>query len=79
MLDQSSPQMPRVLEFRQFRLKLIEFLKLPVNVSEAALRDLIKSVSPNVYRNYLTRAKRVETHVDATVRLPTGSLNGEAR
>lgn len=79
MLEHSSDQMLHVLEFGQFRLKLIEFLKLPVNVSEAALRELIKSISPNVYRNYLTRAKRVEANKDPTVRLPTASLNGEAR
>jgi hypothetical protein len=79
MLEHGSDQKPYVLEFRQFRLKLIGFLKLPVNVSESALRELIKSVSPNVYRNYLTRVKRVEANVDATVRLPTASLNGEAR
>ncbi|MGO9988267.1 MAG: hypothetical protein ACLPSY_05775 [Steroidobacteraceae bacterium] len=77
MLDHD--QIHRVLEFSQFRLKLIEFLKLPLNVSETALRAMIKGISPNVYRNYLARAARVEDDLDATVRLPIISLNGEAR
>jgi len=79
MLDHDSDQIHRVLEFSQFRLKLIEFLKLPLNVSETALREMIKGISPNVYRNYLTRAELVEDDLDATARLPTTSLNGEAR
>ena len=60
MVDEGSEQIHDVLEFSQFRLKLVEFLKLPLNVSEAALRDMLKATSPNVYRNYLERAKRVE-------------------
>jgi hypothetical protein len=79
MLDHGSDQIHRVLEFSQFRLKLIEFLKLPLNVSEAALREKIKGISPNVYRNYLTRAERVEDNLDATARLPITALKGEAR
>jgi hypothetical protein len=79
MLDHGSNQIYRVLEFSQFRLKLIEFLKLPRNVSETGLREIIKGISPNVYRDYLTRAERVEDSLEATARLPTTSLNGEAR
>ena len=79
MLDHGPGQIYRVLEFSQFRLKLIEFLKLPLNVSETALREMIKGISPDVYRNYLTRAGRIEEDLDATVRLPIISLNGEAR
>jgi hypothetical protein len=70
MIDHGSDQIRRVLEFSQFRLKLIEFLKLPLDVSEPALRETIKGISPNVYRNYLTRAERTETNLDATARLP---------
>jgi len=85
MLDHGSDH--RVLEFSQFRLKLIEFLKLPTNVSETALREMIKGISPNVYRNYLTRverversrAERVEGNLDATAPLPTTPVNGVAR
>jgi hypothetical protein len=49
-----------VLRFSQFRLKLIEFLKLPLNISEPALREALERTSPNVHRNYLARAKRAE-------------------
>jgi hypothetical protein len=79
MLEHGSNQIHRVLEFGQFRLKLIEFLKLPLNISETALREMIKGISPNIYRNYLARAERVEDSLDATARLPTTSLNGKAR
>jgi len=71
MLDNDSDRIHRVLEFTQFRLKLIEFLKLPHNVNETALREMIKEMSPNVYRNYLRRAERLEDNLDATARLPT--------
>ena len=81
MPEHGSNQNHRVLEFSQFRLKLIEFLKLPLNISETALREMIKGISPNIYRNYLTRAEGVEDGSDATVRLPipTTSLNGKAQ
>jgi hypothetical protein len=65
VLEHSSDQIYEVLEFSQFRLKLIEFLKLPLNVSETTLREVIKESSPNVYRNYLARAKRVEAKFDS--------------
>jgi hypothetical protein len=58
--DEGLDQIHDVLAFSQFRLKLIEFLKLPLNVSESALRKVLKAASPHVYRNYLERAKRVE-------------------
>jgi hypothetical protein len=77
MLDHDSDQNHRVLEFTQFRLKLIEFLKLPLNVSETALREMIKGISPDLYRNYLARAKRVEESLDATARLPTTPLKAK--
>jgi hypothetical protein len=71
MLDPGSGQTHRVLEFSQFRLKLIEFLKLPPSVSETALRETIRGISPNVYRNYLMRAERREGRLGATARLPS--------
>ena len=77
MLDHYSDQIHRVLEFSQFRLKLIEFLKLPLNVSETALREMIKGISPNVYRNYLMRAERREGSLGATARLPSPWLNAK--
>jgi hypothetical protein len=45
------------LAFSQFRLSLVEFLKLPLNISEPALRKVLERTSPNVYRNYLARAQ----------------------
>ena len=52
--------MPRnhdILALSQFRLRLIEFLKLPHNISEPALREELERISPNVLRNYLARAQ----------------------
>ena len=59
MQEPSSNQIPQALVFSQFRLKLIEFLKLPNDISEPALRGVLKRTSLNVYRNYLARAERV--------------------
>ena len=52
--------MPRnhdILALSQFRLRLIEFLKLPLDISESALREELERISPNVLRNYLARAQ----------------------
>jgi hypothetical protein len=76
VLEHSSDQIHEVLEFSQFRLKLIEFLKLPLNVSETALREVIKGSSPSVYRNYLMRAKRVEAELGRTIDAPDTSEGG---
>jgi hypothetical protein len=48
-----------VFKFRRFRLNLIGFLKLPLGISEDALRDVIKGCSVNLLANYLARAERV--------------------
>jgi hypothetical protein len=77
MLDHGPDRTHRVLEFSQFRVKLIEFLKLPLGVSETALRETIKGISPNVYRNYLMRAERREGSLGATARLPSPWLNAK--
>jgi len=53
----TSHQNQNVLAHSQFRLALIEFLKLPLNISEPALREELKRASPNVLRNYLARAQ----------------------
>ena len=42
--------------FIQFRRKLIQFLKLPPDVSESALRNALERSSPQLYKSYLTRA-----------------------
>jgi hypothetical protein len=46
-----------VLALSQFRLRLIDFLRLPPNISESALREELERTSPNVLRNYLARAQ----------------------
>ncbi len=53
----SANQRHDVLALSQFRLKLIEFLRLPPNISEPALREELERTSPNVLRNYLARAQ----------------------
>ncbi len=53
-------QIRDVLRFSKFRCKLIEFLKLPLDISEPALREVLEQTSPNVHSNYLARAKRAE-------------------
>jgi hypothetical protein len=42
------------------RSKLIEFLKLPLNIGELALREMLERTCCGVYRNYLARAERVD-------------------
>lgn len=53
----STNQNHDVLAFSEFRRRLIEFLKLPLNISEPALREELERTSPNVLRNYLARAQ----------------------
>ena len=47
-----------VLALSQFRLALIEFLKLPIDIGEPALREELERTSPNVLKNYLARVQR---------------------
>jgi hypothetical protein len=58
--EPSPNQIREALKFSQFRFKLIEFLKLPLDISERALREVLERTSPNVLRNYLARAERVD-------------------
>jgi hypothetical protein len=53
-------QIREALKFSQFRFNLIEFLKLPFDVGEPALREVLEQTSSGVYRNYLARAERVD-------------------
>jgi hypothetical protein len=64
-----------VFKFRRFRLNLIEFLRLPLGVSENALRDVIKGSSANLLANYMARAERVVVESRAAVRLPSGQTS----
>jgi hypothetical protein len=60
MPEPRTNQVREALKFSQFRLKLIEFLKLPLDISERELREVLERTSPNVHRNYLARAERVD-------------------
>ena len=56
----STTQIREALKFSQFRFKLIEFLKLPFDIGEPALRKVLERTSAGVYRNYLARAEYVD-------------------
>jgi len=56
----STNQIREALNFSRFRFKLIEFLKLPLDIREPALREVLERSCVGVYRNYLIRAQRVE-------------------
>jgi hypothetical protein len=58
--EPSTTQIREALKFSQFRFKLIEFLKLPFDIGESALREVLERTSSDVYRNYLARAERVD-------------------
>ena len=60
MSEPNTNQIREALEFSRFRFKLIEFLKLPSNIREPALREVLERTCGGVYRNYLARAERVE-------------------
>ena len=59
MPEPSTNQISEALEFSRFRFKLIQFLKLPFNIREPALREVLERTCGGVYRNYLARAERV--------------------
>jgi hypothetical protein len=56
----STDQIREALMFSQFRFKLIEFLKLPLDIGEIALREVLERISCGVCRNYLARAERID-------------------
>ena len=58
MLTHDSRQAYDIFKFRRFRLNMISFLKLPLNVSEAALRSATGQSSQNLFTSYLLRAER---------------------
>jgi hypothetical protein len=58
--EPSTNQIREASKYSQFRFRLIEFLKLPLDISESALREVLERTSPNVHRNYLARAERVD-------------------
>jgi hypothetical protein len=58
MLTHDSRPAYDIFMFRRFRLNLITFLRLPLNVSEAALRNATGRSSQNLFASYLLRAER---------------------
>lgn len=50
----------------QFRFALIEFLRLPFNIDETALREELERASPNLLRNYLARVERETIEAEDT-------------
>jgi hypothetical protein len=58
--DPSTNQIREALKFSRFRFQLIEFLKLPFDIAEPALREVLERTCCGVYRNYLARAERVD-------------------
>jgi len=45
-----------LLAFRQFRRRVIAFLRLPLGVSESTLRDALNAISPDLLASYKRRA-----------------------
>ena len=58
MLTRDRGQVYDIFKFRQFRLNVIGFLRLPLDISEGELRDVIKRRSDNLLASYLLRAER---------------------
>lgn len=67
VLEEDLEAFDDLLKFRRFRLNVIEFLKLPLDVSEPALRDSIKRSSAALFRNYEERAARARAKPNQTV------------
>jgi hypothetical protein len=61
-----------VAELKQFRRKLIGFLRLPLNISEARLREELGNCSVAVFASYMRRFNHAYAAYSCnnTVRLP---------
>jgi hypothetical protein len=59
-----------VFKFRRFRLNLIRFLKLPLDVSEKDLRNAIMQCSVNVLANYMGRAQCAVADSGGVIEVP---------
>ena len=58
--------MDQILVFRRFRLNVIRFLRLSLDVNERALRDAIRTASPILLATYEGRAARAQSLMRAT-------------
>ena len=65
-----------VLALGQFRLALIQFLKLPIDIGEPALREELERISPNVLKNYLARVQRETAILEAEDTATMRALGG---
>jgi hypothetical protein len=54
--EKQKHEAPDATSFIEFRRKLIQFLNLPPDVRESALRKVLERSSPHLYKNYLARA-----------------------
>ncbi len=63
-------QMYDVFAFRQFRFNVIRFLRLPLDVSEAALRDVLRQCSSNLFAGYLARLERAHEESGTPIEVP---------
>ncbi len=59
-----------LLAFRRFRLNVIGFLRLPLDVSEAALRDVLRQCSSSLFASYLARLERAHEESGAPIEVP---------
>jgi hypothetical protein len=60
MPEPNTKHIQEALEFSRFRFKLLEFLRLPLDIRETAFREVLERTCAGVYSNYLARAERVE-------------------
>jgi hypothetical protein len=58
MVADQSEYFRAVLQFKRFRLQLIDFFKLPLDVTETTLRVTLRKASQKAFENYLVRADR---------------------
>ena len=79
MLDHNRSDV--LLAFRQFRRRVIGFLRLPLGVSESALRDALNAISPDLLANYKHRAAQATLAWASMCRTDMQSLrvDGEAQ
>jgi hypothetical protein len=79
--EPNTNQISEALQFSRFRFKLIQFLRLPFNIREPALREVLERTCGGVYGIYLVRAERVaeilksEDALEMNLRVPVTPLD----
>jgi len=64
VIEDKSDYFRAALQFKRFRIQLIDFFKLPLDVSETALRVTLRKASQKTFEIYLERATRLESLAD---------------